>query len=115
MLKWFPKLLNDIYLSEEYYGENVLHMGCVAEDASLVKVVFMLSFIHWLISTSNYASRFPLSGCWMKALISTDVAMGISSVRTTRSGTGVTRWSTSTWTFLSIQTTWASSPGASIP
>lgn len=37
MLKWFPKLLNDIYLSEEYYGENVLHMGCVAEDASLVK------------------------------------------------------------------------------
>ena len=38
MLKWFPKLLNDIYLSEEYYGENVLHMGCVAEDASLVKV-----------------------------------------------------------------------------
>jgi hypothetical protein len=37
MLKWFPKLLNDIYLSEEYYGENVLHMCCVAEDASLVK------------------------------------------------------------------------------
>ena len=37
MLKWFPKLLNDIYLCEEYYGENVLHMGCVAEDASLVK------------------------------------------------------------------------------
>ena len=53
MLKWYPKLLNDIYLSEvnsspeiiiqqnflcqEYYGENVLHMGCVAEDASLVK------------------------------------------------------------------------------
>ena len=37
MLKWYPLLLNDIYLSEEYYGENVLHMGCVAEDASLVK------------------------------------------------------------------------------
>ena len=31
------QLLHDIYLSEEYYGENVLHMGCVAEDASLVK------------------------------------------------------------------------------
>ena len=30
-------MLHDIYLSEEYYGENVLHMGCVAEDASLVK------------------------------------------------------------------------------
>ena len=37
MLVWYPKLLHDIYLSEEYYGENVLHMGCVAEDASLVK------------------------------------------------------------------------------
>ena len=47
ILKWYPKLLHDIYLSEvrrmwwsflqEYYGENVLHMGCVAEDASLVK------------------------------------------------------------------------------
>ena len=37
MLIAFPKLLHDIYLSEEYYGENVLHMGCVAEDASLVK------------------------------------------------------------------------------
>ena len=40
MLNWYPKLLNDIYLSEEYYGENVLHMGCVAEDASLVKESF---------------------------------------------------------------------------
>ena len=37
ILQWYPKLLHDIYLSEEYYGENVLHMGCVAEDASLVK------------------------------------------------------------------------------
>ena len=37
MLKWFPELLNDIYASEEYYGENVLHMGCVAEDAGMVK------------------------------------------------------------------------------
>jgi hypothetical protein len=37
ILRWFPKMLHDIYLSEEYYGENVLHMGCVAEDASLVK------------------------------------------------------------------------------
>ena len=25
------------FLCQEYYGENVLHMGCVAEDASLVK------------------------------------------------------------------------------
>ena len=37
MLESLLQLLHDIYLSEEYYGENVLHMGCVAEDASLVK------------------------------------------------------------------------------
>ena len=37
VLRWFPKMLHDINLSEEYYGENVLHMGFVAEDASLVK------------------------------------------------------------------------------
>ena len=30
MLAIFPVLLHDIYLSEEYYGENVLHMSCVA-------------------------------------------------------------------------------------
>ena len=38
LLKHFPLLLNDIYLSEEYYGENVLHMAAVAEDPSIVKV-----------------------------------------------------------------------------
>ena len=37
LLKHFPKLINDIYLSEEYYGENVLHMSCVAEDPTMVK------------------------------------------------------------------------------
>ena len=37
MLKFYPSLLNDIYLSDEYYGENVLHMSCVAEDPSVVK------------------------------------------------------------------------------
>ena len=37
LLKWFPKLINDIYMSEEYYGENVLHMYCVAEDPTMVK------------------------------------------------------------------------------
>ena len=38
LLKHYPLLLNDIYLSEEYYGENVLHMAAVAEDPSIVKV-----------------------------------------------------------------------------
>ena len=37
LLKHFPLLLNDVYLSEEYYGENVLHMAAVAEDPSIVK------------------------------------------------------------------------------
>ena len=37
LLKFYPLLLNDIYLSEEYYGENVLHMAAVAEDPSIVK------------------------------------------------------------------------------
>ena len=37
MLKYYPKLINDIYMSEEYYGENVLHMSAVAEDPTMVK------------------------------------------------------------------------------
>ena len=36
MLKFFPLLLNDIYLSEEYYGENVLHMAAVAEVENIL-------------------------------------------------------------------------------
>ena len=51
MLKAFPKLLHDIYLSEEYYGENVLHMGCVAEDASLVK---------WLLDIGSDIHRYDI-------------------------------------------------------
>ena len=51
MLKAFPKLLHDIYLSEEYYGENVLHMGCVAEDASLVK---------WLLDIGSDIHRYNI-------------------------------------------------------
>ena len=95
MLKWYPKLLNDIYLSEakpnkktppaifltirsmsvakpkikntikhifdnqEYYGENVLHMGCVAEDASLVKWLLDIgSDIHrWILGYSQVDIR----------------------------------------------------------
>lgn len=37
LLKHYPKLINDVYLSEEYYGENVLHMSVVAEDPTMVK------------------------------------------------------------------------------
>ena len=60
MLKWFPKLLNDIYLSEEYYGENVLHMGCVAEDASLVKWLLDIGADIHRYQTTRYITSFVL-------------------------------------------------------
>ncbi|XP_035213588.1 transient receptor potential cation channel subfamily V member 5-like, partial [Stegodyphus dumicola] len=37
LVKLFPKLINDIYQSDEYYGENVLHMAIVNEDPAMVK------------------------------------------------------------------------------
>ena len=37
LLKAFPKVVNDIYMSEEYYGENALHFSIVAEDPIMVK------------------------------------------------------------------------------
>ncbi|KAK5646070.1 hypothetical protein RI129_004534 [Pyrocoelia pectoralis] len=37
VLRFYPKLINDIYLSDEYYGENVLHIAVVNEDPGMVK------------------------------------------------------------------------------
>ncbi|XP_072757468.1 transient receptor potential cation channel subfamily V member 5 [Anoplolepis gracilipes] len=37
LLRFYPKLINDIYLCDEYYGENVLHIAIVNEDPSMVK------------------------------------------------------------------------------
>ncbi|KAG5878666.1 hypothetical protein JTB14_015599 [Gonioctena quinquepunctata] len=37
LLKFYPKLINDIYISDEYYGENVLHIAIVNEDPSMVR------------------------------------------------------------------------------
>eukprot|EP00106_Octopus_bimaculoides_P008929 XP_014776371.1 PREDICTED: transient receptor potential cation channel subfamily V member 5-like [Octopus bimaculoides] len=37
LIRLFPVLINDIYQSEEYYGENVLHMAIVNEDPAMVK------------------------------------------------------------------------------
>ncbi|XP_034948098.1 transient receptor potential cation channel subfamily V member 5 [Chelonus insularis] len=37
LLRFYPKLINDIYLSDEYYGENVLHIAIVNEDPAMVK------------------------------------------------------------------------------
>uniref|UniRef100_A0A8R1E840 ANK_REP_REGION domain-containing protein n=1 Tax=Caenorhabditis japonica TaxID=281687 RepID=A0A8R1E840_CAEJA len=33
----FPRTINDFYLSDEYYGETVLHMGIVSENAEIVR------------------------------------------------------------------------------
>ncbi|KAK2702668.1 hypothetical protein QYM36_018728 [Artemia franciscana] len=37
LLRIYPKLINDYYISEDYYGENVLHMAIVNEDPATVK------------------------------------------------------------------------------
>jgi len=37
LIRFYPKLINDIYQADEYYGENVLHMAIVNEDSSMVK------------------------------------------------------------------------------
>ena len=37
LIRFYPKLINDIYMSDDYYGENVLHMAIVNEDPAMVK------------------------------------------------------------------------------
>ncbi|CAH1783392.1 unnamed protein product [Owenia fusiformis] len=37
LLTVYPKLIYDIYTSEEYYGENALHMAIVNEDPAMCK------------------------------------------------------------------------------
>ncbi|CAG5117325.1 unnamed protein product [Candidula unifasciata] len=37
LLFFFPKMINDIYCGEEYYGETVLHLAIVNEDPAMVK------------------------------------------------------------------------------
>ncbi|XP_058801276.1 uncharacterized protein LOC131670008 [Phymastichus coffea] len=37
LLRFYPNLINDIYLDDEYYGESVLHIAIVNEDPSMVK------------------------------------------------------------------------------
>ena len=75
LLKHFPLLLNDVYLSEEYYGENVLHMAAVAEDPSIVKVN---------IKRPTGAVFDWFSGSWISGQISTDVVMETSLPATIR-------------------------------
>ncbi|GFR68752.1 transient receptor potential cation channel subfamily V member 6 [Elysia marginata] len=37
LLHFFPKMINDIYVGEEYYGETILHIAIVNEDPAMVK------------------------------------------------------------------------------
>ncbi|CAH1105223.1 unnamed protein product [Psylliodes chrysocephalus] len=37
LLRFYPRLINDIYMADEYYGENVLHIAIVNEDPSMVR------------------------------------------------------------------------------
>ena len=79
MLKHFPLLLNDIYLSEEYYGENVLHMAAVAEVANFRTSLILVTRIP------------PLSsGSWTSVPTSTAAATETSSPVTTRRARGAT-------------------------
>lgn len=37
LIMHFPAMINDIYLSEDYFGETALHMAIVSEDPIMVK------------------------------------------------------------------------------
>ncbi|XP_043237140.1 transient receptor potential cation channel subfamily V member 5-like [Amphibalanus amphitrite] len=37
LLHFYPRLINDIYMADEYFGENVLHIAIVNEDPAMVK------------------------------------------------------------------------------
>ncbi|XP_070540761.1 transient receptor potential cation channel subfamily V member 5-like isoform X2 [Ptychodera flava] len=37
LVEAYPKLVHDIYIGEEYYGESALHMAIVNEDTAMVK------------------------------------------------------------------------------
>ncbi|KAK3087949.1 hypothetical protein FSP39_012710 [Pinctada imbricata] len=39
LIQQYPKLINDIYLGDEYYGESVLHIAIVNEDPAMVKFI----------------------------------------------------------------------------
>ncbi|CAI4222328.1 unnamed protein product [Auanema sp. JU1783] len=39
MLFIFPKIINDFYISDEYYGETVLHMAIETEDAEILRFI----------------------------------------------------------------------------
>ena len=39
LLHHFPKMVNDIYISEEFYGESALHIAIINENPHMVKML----------------------------------------------------------------------------
>ena len=39
LLYHFPKMVNDIYISEEFYGESALHIAIINENPQMVKLL----------------------------------------------------------------------------
>ncbi|XP_052720179.1 transient receptor potential cation channel subfamily V member 5-like isoform X10 [Crassostrea angulata] len=37
LIQAYPKMINDIYLADEYFGESILHIAIVNEDPAMVK------------------------------------------------------------------------------
>ncbi|UJR09976.1 hypothetical protein I4U23_014200 [Adineta vaga] len=37
LLRYYPRLIDDLYMADEYYGENVLHIAIVNEEPATVK------------------------------------------------------------------------------
>ncbi|CAF1176893.1 unnamed protein product [Adineta steineri] len=37
LLRYYPRLIDDLYMGDEYYGENVLHIAIVNEEPATVK------------------------------------------------------------------------------
>ncbi|KAI1728806.1 ion transport protein domain-containing protein [Ditylenchus destructor] len=65
----FPKIINDFYICDEYYGETALHMGIVGENPEIVRIFRTDSadFEHALLARhTNYTGHlywgeYPLS------------------------------------------------------
>lgn len=51
LVRIFPKMVNDIYIGDEYYGEGPLHIALVNEDPQMVKVYNRLTSTNTRIYT----------------------------------------------------------------
>ena len=54
LLLHFPKMINDIYLSEDYFGETALHMAIVNEVKPQVKFFYFQRKLTLLLKGCSY-------------------------------------------------------------